>query len=238
MCRNNRSNYGRGHGHGHCGYGHQPHRGGPLTALVALAVPLLTQRYNNTGEKQALAQDHYEPYQPCQPQTDTREYLAPQITGRTAATSTTPLPPTGAPPRGPPPAYEADDKSPRPHAGTAATATDDFELERDLSGMSITDRPAADAAAATAGNPTYPSPGPVVGARDYRPVSAPQPTMATATPTARELITAALLPLHEPSSRWAARLHRKEDKARAKLLRKAERYARRERRDWERAGCY
>lgn len=227
MCHHHRSNYGHGHGRGlgHRGYGYQHHRGGPLTALVALAVPLLTQR--STTEKQALTQDSYQNYEPYQAQTDTREYLAPQTTGRTAAPTSAPLPATTNEPRGPPPAYKDDEKTYLPPTTTTTAAAN--ELERDMGSMYITDRlpsPAVDH--------TYHAT--TVGARDYQPVhrgqainNAPQLPPAMVMPnTPREFITSSLL---DPSSRWAARFQRKEEKARAKLARKAEKYSRRERRD-------
>jgi hypothetical protein len=209
MCHHHRSRCGYGYGYGHHGYGHTHHRGGPITALVSLAVPLLTQRSAPNNEKQL----DQEPYQPYQPQTNTREYLAPQTTGHTVApTSTPPLPvPATNEPRGPPPAY-TDEKAPVP--------TDD--LEKDMSDMYITER-AASVSAPRA--PAYPA----VGARDYQPLSRTQPPPPPQ-PTPGEIVSTIL----DPSSRWAARLQRKEEKARAKLARKAEKYARRERRDVER----
>jgi len=204
MCHHHRSRCGYGHGYGHHGYGHTHHRGGPITALVSLAAPLLTQRSASNSEKQL----DQEPYQP---QTNTREYLAPQTTGRTVAPTSTPHLPVPATnePRGPPPAY-TDEKAPVP--------TDD--LEKDMSDMHITER------AAPASAPAYPA----VGARDYQPLSRTQPPPPPPQSTPGEMVCTML----DPSSRWAARLQRKEDKARAKLARKAEKYARRERRDVER----
>jgi hypothetical protein len=202
MCHHHRSRCGYGYGYGHHGYGHTHHRGGPIAALVSLAVPLLTQRSASNNEKQ-LDQESY------QPQTNTREYLAPQTTGRTVApTSTTTLPvPATNEPRGPPPAY-TDEKAPVP--------TDD--LEKDMSDMHITERAASASASAA------------VGARDYQPLSRTQPPPPPQS-TPGEVVGAMLDP---SSGRWAARLQRKEEKARAKLTRKAEKYARRERRDVER----
>jgi hypothetical protein len=204
MCHHHRSRCGYGYGHGHHGYGHTHHRGGPITALVSLAVPLLTQRSASNNEKQL----DQEPYQP---QANTREYLAPQTTGRTVAPTSTPHLPVSATnePRGPPPAY-TDERAPVP--------TDD--LGKDMSDMHITER------AASASAPAYPA----VGARDYQPLSRTQPPPPPPQSTPGEIVCTVL----DPSSRWAARLQRKEDKARAKLARKVEKYARRERRDVER----
>jgi hypothetical protein len=205
MCCHHRSRYG---GYGHHGYGHpHHHRGGPISALVALAVPLLTQN-TRSSEKPALTHD---PYQP----TTTREYLAPQTTGRTVAPTPTwaPSNPAATEPNGPPPAYE----DTRPSAG---------ELEKSMAGMYVSEPPPPAAVS------------PAVGARGYQPTARHMSGGDNAMPfsgpaqadSPRDLVGG----IFDPSSRWAARLHRKEDKERAKLARKAEKYARRERREVER----
>jgi hypothetical protein len=220
MCRHHRSRY--GYGYGQHGYGYNyPHHRGPISALVALAVPLLTQ---NSTEKQTLAQ---EPYQP----TATREYLAPQTSGRIMAPTEPEVPrdPAANEPLDPPPAYE--DSNPSPSAEP---------LEKSLSNLHISSAPT--------------SPATAIGARDYKPMARQISSSTTASPCqARTNPPPASLPpmdplssILDPSSRWAAKLHRKEDKQRAKLARKADKvhaklerkadkFARRERRDIERA---
>jgi hypothetical protein len=198
MCHHHRSRC----GYGRHGYGYSHHRGGPLQAVVALAVPLLTQR---NGERQALSQDTYQPYQ--DPPT-TR--LAPQTSGHTVAAAREAPLPTHNEPLDPPPAYDDDDD----------------ELEKDMRDMYITER--TPSAPAIPANNTYSS----VGARDYQPVSSSQVTnTAPQLSTPREIITSAAL---NPGCRWAVRLQRKEARMQAKLVRKAEKYARKERRDIER----